>query len=214
METAVVFNPFGMPITDTVFFTWIVMAILVVGSWVLTRNLQRIPRGAQHVLELAVDGIEKATTDSMGKRGRGYVPLILTTAAFVFVSNVIGIFPGAKAPTADLGTTVALAIIIFITAHGAEIFKKGLLGYIKGYFEPFWWMFPMNLMGEISKILSHSFRLYGNIFGGAIILSIFYMLAPYVVPVPLMVWFGLFMGIIQTAVFTLLAIAYIQVRLE
>lgn len=214
METEVVFELLGMPITDTVVFTWIVMGILIVLSWVLTRNLQTVPRGAQHIIEVAVEGIEKATTDSLGRRGKGYVPLILTTAAFIFVSNAIGIVPGAKSPTADLGTTVALAVIVFLTAHVSEIAKKGPIGYIKSFFQPFWWMFPMNIMGEISKVLSHSFRLYGNIFGGAIILSIFYMLAPYVVPVPIMAWFGLFMGTIQTAVFTLLAIAYIQVRLE
>lgn len=215
MQSNILFEFFTIPVTDTIVFTWIVMLVLAVGSIILTRNLQRIPTGMQHLVELAVEGIESMVKTDLGdKRGKLYVPLILAIALFVLFSNVIGIVPGGISPTADLNTTVALALIVFIVAHGSEIKVKGLKVYIKGYFQPFWWMFPINAIGEVSKVLSHSFRLYGNILGGGIIISIFYMLAPYVVPVPLMGWFGIFMGVIQTAVFTLLAIAYIQVRLD
>lgn len=214
MQSNILFELFSIPITDAILFTWVVMAILVIGSVILTRNLQTVPRGMQHFVELVVDGLESMVTADMGTRGKVYVPLIITIALFVLISNLIGIFPGGVSPTADLNTTVALALVVFIVAHGSEIKVKGLGTYIKGYFQPFWWMFPLNVVGEIAKVISHAFRLYGNILGGGIILSIFYMFLPYVLPVPLMGWFGVFMGIIQTAVFTLLAIAYIQVRID
>ncbi len=214
METRVFFHIFSLPITETIFFTWVVMAILTLISIVFTRNLQRIPRGMQNVLEIAVDGIENMVYKDMGKRGSGYVPLILTIALFILTANLISIVPGAFAPTQDLNTTAALALIVFFVAHGSEIRVKGLGAYVKSYFQPYFWMFPINVVGEIAKVLSHAFRLYGNILGGTIIIGILYMFAPYVLPVPLMAWFGLFMGVIQTAVFTLLAVAYIQVRLE
>lgn len=214
MEARTLFTLFSMPITETVVFTWAIMALLTLGSILLTRNLQRIPKGAQHIVEVAVDGIENLVQKDMGKHGRGYVPLILTVALFILFANLISVVPGAFSPTQDLNTTAALAIIIFIVAHGSEIRVKGVGSYVKTYFAPYWWMFPINIVGEIAKVLSHAFRLYGNILGGSIIISILYMFAPYVLPVALMGWFGLFMGVIQTAVFTLLAVAYIQVRLE
>ncbi len=214
MEPEVLFHIGPLPITETVFFTWIVMAVLTVLSIVFTRNLKRVPTGAQHLVELAVDGIESMVQADLGKRGRGYTPFIMTIALFILTSNLLSIVPHAFPPTQDLNTTGALAVLVLLVAHGSEIRVKGIGAYIKSYFQPFWWMFPLNIVGEFAKVLSHAFRLYGNIIGGTIIVGILYMFAPYVLPVPLMGWFGVFMGVIQTAVFTLLAIAYIQVRLE
>ena len=142
------------------------------------------------------------------------MPLILMVASFVFVSNLIGVVPGAFSPTGDLTTTVALALIVFVVGHIAAIVKNGFWPWLKGFFEPYWFLFPINIVGEISQVLSHSFRLYGNIFGGGILLGIVYMLVPYVAPVPLLAWFGVLMGAIQTAVFTMLAIAYIQMKVS
>ncbi len=214
MESRVLFEILSFPITETLFFTWVVMGILVIASVVLTRNLKQIPRGVQHVVELAVDGIESMVTADMGSKGKPYVPLILTVATFILLANLISVLPGFESPTVDLNTTASLAFLVFIVAHASEIKHKGLKSYVKAYFLPFWWLFPLNVVGEISKLISHAFRLYGNILGGGIIIGIFYMFLPYALPVPLMGWFGVFMGVIQTAVFTLLAIAYIQTRLD
>ncbi len=214
MQSNILFHFFMLPITDTIIFTWVIMAFLVISSIVLTRNLRHVPSRAQHIIELAVDGIESLVITDLGQRGKVFVPLILAIALFVLTANLIGVLPGAVSPTADLNTTTALALIVLIVAHGAEIRVKGFANYIKGYFSPFWWMAPLNIIGEIAKVVSHAFRLYGNILGGGIILSILYMFLPYVIPVPLIGWFGVFMGLIQTAVFTLLAVAYIQVRLD
>lgn len=126
---------------------------------------------------------------------------------------MIGVIPGAYSPTEDLTTTLTLSLMIYVLGHIAGIAKKGFGKWLKGFIEPTFLMLPLNLAGEVSEFVSHSFRLYGNIFGGGILLGILYMMAPYVLPVPLMAWFGIIMGIIQTAVFTLLASIYIQNKL-
>jgi len=214
VEPKVLFYIYSLPVSEPLLFTWIIMAFLAIGSFLLTRNLQKVPKGAQHFLEAAVDGIEKLVTNDMGPEGKVFVPLILMVATFVFFANLIGVIPGAYSPTEDLNTTLALALIVFVVGHVAAIVKNGFWPWLKGFFEPYWFLFPINIVGEISQILSHSFRLYGNIFGGGILLGIVYMLVPYVAPVPLLAWFGVLMGAIQTAVFTMLAIAYIQMKVS
>ncbi|NLM39703.1 MAG: F0F1 ATP synthase subunit A [Firmicutes bacterium] len=213
METNIVFHILGMPVSDNVLWTWIIMAVLIVGSWIFTRNLKRIPTGFQHVIELAVDGIEGLVVRDIGDKGKAFVPFILTLGLFILFANFAGMLPMGVSPTASLSTTAALAVLVFLVSHGAEIKEKGLKAYLKGYVDPFFILLPLNIIGEISKVLSHAFRLYGNLFGGGIILGIIYMFIPYVVPGVLNVWFGFFQGIIQTAVFVMLAIVYIQVRL-
>jgi len=214
VEPNILFYIYKLPVSEALLWTWIVMAILSIASFLLTRNLEKIPRGAQHLVEAAVDGISNLVSGDLGPEGKVFVPLILMVTSFVFLSNLIGVVPGAFSPTEDLTTTVVLATIVFVVGHVAAIVKKGFFTWLKGFFEPYWFLFPINIVGEISQVLSHSFRLYGNIFGGGILLGIVYMLVPYVLPVPLMAWFGVLMGAIQTAVFTMLAIAYIQMKLE
>lgn len=214
METNILFYIYSFPVSDALLFTWIIMFVLSLGSFFLTRNLEKIPKGFQHFLEAGIEGIENLVTADMGPRGKTFAPLILTIALFVFTANVISVIPGAMSPTSDLSTTVALALLVFIVGHVAEIYYKGFKSWIKGFFEPFWFLFPINIVGEFSQVLSHSFRLFGNIFAGGILVGILYMLVPYIVPVPLLAWFGIMMGAIQAGVFTMLAIAYIQIRLE
>lgn len=214
MEAEVLFYIHSFPISKPLLFTWIIMAAVSVACFLLTRDLKKVPRGAQHFLELAVDGIENLVVGNMGPEGKKFVPLILTIAVYVGISNIIGVIPGASSPTENLNTTLTLASIVFLVGHWAAIKKKGLWTWFKGFFEPYFFMFPINIAGEISQVISHAFRLYGNVFGGGILLGIIYMVAPYVLPTPLLGWFGIFSGIIQTAVFTLLAVVYIQIKIS
>lgn len=214
MEPNILFHIGTFPIHEAVFWTWVIMALLSLGSFILTRNLQKIPKGAQHFLEVAIDGIENLVVGDVGPEGKIFVPLILMTALYVGTANMIGVVPGAFSPTEDLTTTIALALMIYVLGHVASIKKQGFLPWLKGFFQPYFFMFPINLAGEISEWVSHAFRLYGNIFGGGILLGIVYMLAPYALPVPLLAWFGILMGLIQTAVFTLLAVVRIQTKLN
>ncbi|NMA99935.1 MAG: F0F1 ATP synthase subunit A [Firmicutes bacterium] len=213
MEPNVVFYIKSFPVSEPILWTWIIMAVLGITCFLLTRNLQKIPKGSQHFLEVAVEGIEKLVANDLGPDGKVFVPLILMVAAYVFISNLIGVIPGGYSPTGDLTTTIALAVLIYVLGTIGAIRKNGFKSWIKGFFEPYWILFPINIAGEISQVVSHSFRLYGNIFGGGILLGIVYMLLPYVIPVPLMAWFGVLMGAIQAAVFTMLATAYIQLKI-
>ncbi|HBG00713.1 MAG TPA: ATP synthase F0 subunit A [Firmicutes bacterium] len=214
MNPSILFYVGTFPVYQPVFWTWVIMALLSLGSFILTRNLQRIPHGAQHFLEVGVDWVESLISVDIGPARKVFVPVVLMTALYVGLANTIGVIPGAYSPTQDLSTTLALALLIYVLGHVAGILKKGFRAWLKGFFEPFVIMLPLNIAGEISEFVSHSFRLYGNIFGGGILLSIIYMMAPYVVPVPLLAWFGIIMGIIQTAVFTLLASVYLQNKLS
>ena len=214
MNPSILFYVGTFRVYQPVFWTWVIMALLSLGSFILTRNLQRIPHGAQHFLEVGVDWVESLISVDIGPARKVFVPVVLMTALYVGLANTIGVIPGAYSPTQDLSTTLALALLIYVLGHVAGILKKGFRAWLKGFFEPFVIMLPLNIAGEISEFVSHSFRLYGNIFGGGILLSIIYMMAPYVVPVPLLAWFGIIMGIIQTAVFTLLASVYLQNKLS
>jgi len=214
VNPSILFYVGTFPVYQPVFWTWVIMALLSLGSFILTRNLQRIPHGAQHFLEVGVDWVESLISVDIGPARKVFVPVVLMTALYVGLANTIGVIPGAYSPTQDLSTTLALALLIYVLGHVAGILKKGFRAWLKGFFEPFVIMLPLNIAGEISEFVSHSFRLYGNIFGGGILLSIIYMMAPYVVPVPLLAWFGIIMGIIQTAVFTLLASVYLQNKLS
>ena len=213
MEPKVLFYIKSFPVSEPILWTWIVMAVIGLTCFILTRNLKKVPKGVQHFLELSVLGFEKLVSDDLGSHGRPFVPLILMVAGFVLVSNLIGVVPGAFSPTADLSSTVALAVLVYVIGTVGAIRKNGFKAWIKGFFEPYWILFPINLAGEISQVISHSFRLYGNIFGGGILLTVLYMMAPYIAPVPVIAWFGVLMGAIQAAVFTMLSIAYIQLKL-
>ncbi|HHW71951.1 MAG TPA: F0F1 ATP synthase subunit A [Firmicutes bacterium] len=214
MEAEVLFYIYSFPVSKPLLFTWIIMAVVSLASFLLTRNMQKVPRGAQHFVELLVDGIEKLVLTNMGPEGKKFVPLILMIAVYVGFSNLIGIIPGAYSPTENLTTTFTLALIVFLVGHYTAIRKKGFLPWIKGFVEPYFILLPLNIAGELSQIVSHSFRLYGNIFAGGVLLSIVYMIAPYVIPAVLLGWFGIFSGIIQTAVFTLLSVVYISMKIN
>jgi len=149
----------------------------------------------------------------------------------VLISNWLGIIPGMKSPTEDLNTCLGLGIMVFFIAHAAAIAKKGLGKYLKGYIEPFIFFLPMNIVGEIGKVVSHSFRLFGNIFAGAVIFALTgpvilktfsaiglpaYSATPAILVTFLVSqgFFGLFVGTVQALVFALLALTYIAVLRE
>jgi len=153
---------------------------------------------------------------------------------FVIVSNFIGSFPGINAiplesggvkftilsdswyaPTSDLNMNLMLAFFVFVMSHVYAIKVKGWKSWGKSFFEPIWWMFPINIIGEIAKPLSHALRLFGNIMGGSILILILgYLVKYFVLPAALWGIFGLFFGAIQALIFTILAIAYISSLIE
>jgi F-type H+-transporting ATPase subunit a len=203
--------------------TWLIMAFLMIVAWLGGRNLKEKPDGFQTIMELIVGGFRDLCRDSLGKRGRIYMPLVTTLFLFIVLSNTIGIFPGLEEPTKDMNTPMAFAIIVFFVVHFSGFYFKGFRYFIE-FFEPMieigpikipnLFMFALNIVGEIGKVISHAFRLFGNILGGSIIiLVISYLIQYFLLPVALQGILGLGIGVIQAFVFAMLALTYVAVAI-
>ncbi len=199
---------------DAIMYTWIVMLLILVFGILSTRKRGVIPNPFQIFGELFVTILYDLTEDALGKEmGKKYAPLICALFMFLLLCNWIGIIPHLEEPTKDLNTPLSLGVMGFCIAHYVGIKTKGFKAYIKEYFEPFFIMMPLNLIGELAKIVSISFRLFGNIMGGAIIiLVVSYLTYSILLPPLLNAFFGLFVGAIQAFVFTMLTVVYISVQ--
>jgi F-type H+-transporting ATPase subunit a len=207
-----------------VFLTsWFVIAILVAASLAATRNIQRIPSGIQNFMEYALDFIRDLAKNQLGeKEYRPWVPFIGTLFLFIFVSNWSGALvpwrvitiPESElaAPTNDINTTVALALLTSLAYFYAGFSKRGL-GYFKKYIEPTPILLPIAILEDFTKPLSLSFRLFGNILADELVVAVLVLLVPLFVPVPVMA-LGLFTSAIQALVFATLAAAYIHEAME
>jgi F-type H+-transporting ATPase subunit a len=201
---------------ETIKMTWIVMAALILFGFLSTRKVGILPNPFQVVGELFVSSFMGLAKDALGEdMAKKYFPLICTLFMYVLLSNWLGIIPMLSEPTKDLNTPLSLGLIGFVIAHYCGIRAKGFKNYLKGYMEPIFFMAPLNIISELSKVISISFRLYGNISGGAIIIlvvsSLVYSLA---LPPVLNCFFGLFVGTIQAFVFTMLTLVYISVQVN
>jgi F-type H+-transporting ATPase subunit a len=215
----IVFNLFGLHLvvnTETVIMTWIVMGLLIVFAFFATRNLARLPNPFQVLAEMIVGAFWGLTKDALDEgMARKYFPLICTLFLFLLLANWLGAFPHLSEPTKDLNTPLGLGIMGFLIAHYAGIRTKGFKAYSKEYFEPIFFMAPLNIIGEIAKVVSISFRLYGNIMGGAIIvLVVSHLVYSLLLPPFLIAFFSLFIGTIQAFVFTMLTLVYISVQVK
>ena len=210
---------FGHNITinlEVVVMTWIVFAMLIVLGLFASYKRKILPRPIQALGELIVSLLYGLTEDALGKElAKTYAPLICALFMFLLLSNWLGIIPHLEEPTKDLNTTFGLGIMGFFIAHYAGIKSKGFKAYIKEYFQPIFFMMPLNVIGELAKIVSISFRLFGNIMGGSIIiLVVSHLIYSLVLPPLLYGFFGLFVGTIQAFVFTMLTIVYISVQVK
>ncbi len=202
--------------TETVIMTWIVMGILILFGILATSKLSRLPNPFQVLGELIVNAFWGLTKDALDEdMARKYFPLICTLFLFLLLANWLGALPHLSEPTKDLNTPLGLGIMGFLIAHYAGIRTKGFKDYAKEYFEPIFFMAPLNVIGEIAKVVSISFRLYGNIMGGAIIvLVVSYLVYSLILPPFLIAFFSLFIGTIQAFVFTMLTLVYISVQVK
>ncbi len=210
---------FGYNITinlEVIIMTWTVFVVLIVFGLFASRKKNLLPRSIQVLGELIVTTFYQLTEDALGREmAKKYSPLICALFMFLLLSNWLGIIPYLEEPTKDLNTPLSLGIMGFAIAHYAGIKSKGFKAYIKEYFQPIFFMMPLNLIGELSKIISISFRLFGNIMGGAIIILVVSHLTYSVVLPPLLnAFFGLFVGTIQAFVFTMLTLVYISVQVK
>lgn len=210
---------FGHDITinlKVVAMTWLVFGLLIVLGLFARHKRNILPRPVQALGELIVSLLYDLTEDALGKElAKKYAPLVCALFMFLLLSNWLGIIPHFEEPTRDLNTTFGLGLIGFFLAHYAGIKAKGFKAYSKEYFQPIFFMMPLNLIGELAKIVSISFRLFGNILGGSIIiLVVSYLTFNLVLPPFLYAFFGLFVGTIQAFVFTMLTVVYISVQVK
>jgi F-type H+-transporting ATPase subunit a len=201
---------------EVVAMTWIVFVLLLLFGYLAARRCDRVPRPLQLIGELLVEQLYRLTEDALDRKTAAtYAPLICALFMFLLTANWLGIIPHLDEPTKDLNTPLSLGLLGFVIAHYAGIRSKGFKAYAKEYFQPIFFMMPLNLIGELSKIVSISFRLFGNIMGGAIIILVVSHLTWSIVLPPLLyAFFGLFVGTIQAFVFTMLTVVYISVQVK
>ncbi|MDP2984945.1 MAG: F0F1 ATP synthase subunit A [Candidatus Latescibacter sp.] len=200
------------PITlnATLLFTWIVMALIVVVSWLSTRNLtgETIPSRWQTFLEAIVSIIEDQIRDVTRQAPGRYLPFLGTLFLFISISNLLSVVPGYHPPTGSISTTGALAVCVFFAVPIFGISGRGLRGYLKHYIKPTVFMAPFHIIGEFSRTLALAVRLFGNVMSGTIIGGVLILFVPLFLPIVMQV-FELLIGQIQAFIFTVLAAVYI-----
>ncbi len=211
LDKLIIFSFGGISINATIFYSWVVMTILTVASYFITRGLKSTLQVSkfQTFLEMIVMGIRTQIKEVSNDNPLKYLPLIGTFFLFILLSNLLTIIPFFKAPTGSLSTTLAFAMCVFLMMPYYGVKNAGVKGYLKKYLEPTPFMLPMNVLSDISSTFSLAFRLYGNVLSGMVIATILIMLAPLLVPLPLQI-LGLLTGSIQAYIFALLAIVYIS----
>jgi F-type H+-transporting ATPase subunit a len=173
-----VFNTFGIP--HHVAFTWLVMLALIGVSLALPRRPALVPRGLQNAMEAVLEFILALIDDVIGAEGRRFLPLIATLGLFIFAANLLGLVPGFTAPTDNLNTNLACALVVFCSYHWIGIRKHGLVAYLKHFAGPMPaiapLMIPIELISHLARPLSLTLRLFGNMLGGHILLSIVFFM--------------------------------------
>jgi F-type H+-transporting ATPase subunit a len=200
----------AVKLNATIVFSWLVMTILAVGSWLVTR---RLATGAeisrlQNMLEVLVTGIRDQIRDVSRQDPGQYLPFVGTLFLFIAMANLLSVLPGYRPPTGSLSTTAALATCVFIAVPLYGIASQGVLRYLRHYIRPTAFMLPFNIIGELSRTLALAVRLYGNMMSGTVIAAILIGFVPLFVPV-LMQLLGLLTGMIQAYIFAVLAMVYI-----
>lgn len=201
----------GLNKTTTV-MTLLIDLLIIAFAWLGSRTLRQIPGRLQSMFELIVEMFATLVEQALGPDGRRHIPMLGSLFLFLWISNIIGFVPLTEEPTRDLNVPIAHMLVVIAIVHFEAIKAKGFGAYLKSYNEPFFIMMPLNVVGEIAKGVSLSFRLFGNILGGAIIIIVISYLTKYfLMPVGLNLFFGLFVGTVQAFVFTMLAMTYIAV---
>ena len=197
--------------------TWFVMALMIGGVILICKNLTVIPSDRQNILEMIVEKLENFVIIITGYKGRFLVPYIATVFLFILISNLLGLIPGFFSPTANLNTTLALAICTFCYTHVIGVRQHGVK-YLKQFVGPILWlsplMIPIEIIGHFSRVLSLSIRLFGNIFGKESVIGILFVLAGmFFAPLPVL-FLGILFSFIQALVFSLLSMIYFSMAME
>ena len=206
----ILWRGFGLELNATIVFTWLVMAILVIGSIAVTARLSDDdhPSTWQSLLEVIVTGIADQIRDIGARDAARYLPFVGTLFLFIATSNLLAVVPGYMPPTGSLSTTTALAIAVLVAVPIFGIAKTGFWPYLKNYARPTLFMLPFNVIGELSRTIALAVRLYGNVMSGTVIVGILISIAPFFFPI-VMQLLGMLTGLIQAYIFAVLATVYI-----
>ena len=206
-ETLLQLGP--LAITTPVVTTWGVMLVLVLGAaWLRSRLSVRTPGRVQALAETAFELVQTEMRSTMNADPAPFLPLIATLFVFILTANFSGFLPGVEPPTAALEPVLALALIVFGAVLGWGVLRRGLWGYLRSYAQPSLLVLPLNLIEALTRIVSMSVRLFGNIMSGVVISTVVLGLAGLLVPVPFMA-LELLTGLIQAYIFTVLAMVFI-----
>ncbi|CCH49790.1 F0F1 ATP synthase subunit A [Pseudodesulfovibrio piezophilus] len=206
----------GVQSINHVLYMWLAMGILFTLGLIVRGRLQLVPGGLQNLFETIIGGLEDFTVANLGQEGRQFMPLLCTIFLFVLTMNYIGLVPGCDAPTANINTPAAMAIIVFLFYNFVGIKKWGG-GYIKHFMGPVLFLSPLMLILEpishIARPLSLTLRLFGNIRGEEIVLILMFLLAPVLGSLPMYFLFIL-AKTIQAFIFFMLTMLYLQGSIE
>ena len=213
LTSPVFFHLGPLEISEHIFSAWVVMAVLVLIAVLGTRNMQMVPRGLQNLLEIVVDGLAGLIHQTAGAKGRAFAPVVMTAFLFILAANWIGTTPffgnvkGFKSPNSNLNITAAMAIIVFLLCQFFAIRTNGFGGYLKEFVVPN----PLHILTELSRPLSLSLRLFGNIFAGGVLVHTMLGIAPYTT----FVFLGLelFVGAVQALIFTMLTLVFLSIAI-
>ena len=211
LASSVFFQLGPLAITEHIFSAWIVMAVLVILSILATRNMQMVPRGLQNFMEVVVEGLMNLITSTAGPRGKAFAPVVMTAFLFILAANWIGTMPmfgninGFESPNSNLNITASMAIIVFVLSQFYAIKTNGLVGYLKEFAIPN----PLHILTELSRPLSLSLRLFGNIYAGGVLVHTMLGIAPFIT----FVFLGLelFVGAVQALIFTMLSLVFLSI---
>jgi F-type H+-transporting ATPase subunit a len=204
-------------VPEHVTYTWLAMAILIGLSLAARFSLKKTaPTGFQNFFEVIVGGLENFVEEIMGPEGKHYLTLIGSLFLFILVCNLQGLFPGFDSPTANINTTLALALVSFSATHYIGIRRHGF-GYIKHFFGPMWvlapFMFIIEVISHLARVLSLSIRLFGNMIAKHVLLLVLFFLFPYFLQVPILA-LGFLVAFVQAGVFSLLTMLYLAGSIE
>jgi len=198
----------GIPIKDTVLHAWIITAVLLgFAAWAHSRFRVWNPPKWQLAVETIVAYVEQLIVDTIGRPLPQAVSFLTTMISFIAIANLLGLLPWFGAPTRDLNTTAALALVSWGSWQLYTIDKRGLKGYLHSFVEPNVIMLPLNLIGQISRALAMALRLFGNIMSGEMIVGITFLMVPVLAPLPLAL-ISMITGVLQALVFTVLTLAF------
>ncbi len=203
----VVFTVFGLSITNTVFSTWVMMAVIIIVA-ALIRQFK--PVAGEMVIEIVDNVVSSVLPEDVIIAE--YLPILGTLAIFLILANIFSVFPFMVSPTANINTTIALAVVVFISVHIYGVRKKGFWQYLKDLADPIF-ILPLEIVSQFSRTLSLSIRLFGNVLSTDLIVAIVFSLIPFLLPLPLAA-LAMLTGIIQAYIFTVLASLYIASAVE